>query len=191
MAPQSSSGVDPQLFKVGMRRLAAAVCLITSSTAAGARIGFTATAVCSVSAEPPTLLCCVNRGNVSHASILAAGIFAVNVLSLEDRALADRFSSPKVDREARFQAGIWLRMQTGAPVLESALAAFDCRIAQAVDVGTHGILLGEIQGIRVRESSAKSLLYAHGNYGGFASFLHDQCAELLWMPRWEGLDPGG
>ncbi|MBV8806663.1 MAG: flavin reductase family protein, partial [Sinobacteraceae bacterium] len=174
----------------GMRRLAAAVCLITSTTSAGEKVGLTATAVCSVSAEPPTLLCCINRGSLSHAAIRAAGIFAINVLALEDRGLADRFSSPHLDWEARFQAGIWLRLNTGAPILESALAAFDCRITQAVDVGTHGILFGEIQAMRVRQTTAKSLLYAHGSYGGFMSYLHEQSAQLLWMPPWQH-DPGG
>jgi flavin reductase (NADH)/flavin reductase len=169
-----------------MRRLAAAVCLITSVRPGGDRLGLTATAVCSVTADPPTLLCCINRGSGSHAAIREAGVFAVNVLALEDRSLADRFASAKVDWDARFDAGLWMRMKTGSPVLESALAAFDCRVAQAVDVGTHGILFGEIQAIRVRESQARSLLYAHGNYGGFSLFADDQSAELLWIAPWEG-----
>ncbi|MBV8805987.1 MAG: flavin reductase, partial [Sinobacteraceae bacterium] len=57
-AVETELRVDPLQFKAGMRRLAAAVCLITSTTSAGEKVGLTATAVCSVSAEPPTLLCC-------------------------------------------------------------------------------------------------------------------------------------
>jgi flavin reductase (NADH)/flavin reductase len=183
--------IDSAVFKAGMRRLAAAVCLITSVRSDGSRIGLTATAVSSVTADPPTLLCCINRGSASHAAIRAAGVFAVNVLALEDRILADRFASQQTDWEGRFQQGLWLQLQTGSPVLESALASFDCRIAQAVDVGTHGIIFGEIQAIRVRDSNAKSLLYAHGSYGGFASYVHEQSAELLWMPPWEDHRAGG
>jgi len=180
--------LDSGSFKAGMRRLAAGVCLITSARSEGGRVGLTATAVCSVTADPPTLLCCINRGSASHAAIRAAGVFAVNVLALEDRSLADRFATT-TDWDARFETGLWLTLSTGSPILESALAAFDCRIVQTVDVGTHGILFGEIQSVRVRDARAKPLLYGHGGYGGFAYYSDDQNADLLWIPPWDHAEP--
>src|SRR5579872_2077682 len=118
---------DAEAFRSGMRHLAAHVCLITTSAPGGDRLGLTATAVCSVSADPPTLLCCVNRQIAPFAAIRESGIFAVNVLGVEDRELAERFAS-EIQGEERFDIGAWTAMSTGAPVLESALATFDCRL---------------------------------------------------------------
>ena len=176
--------IDLESFKTGMRWLASGVCLITTVDSNGARAGLTATAVCSVSSSPPTLLCCINRSNSSHAAIRNAGVFAVNVLSCEDRSLADRFASP-ISSESKFAEGLWCAMETGAPALESALASFDCRIADAVEVATHGILFGEIQAIRIRKTSAKPLLYAQGAYGGFFSLGASRGPDLTWVPTWE------
>lgn len=176
--------IDINDFKAGMRRFAAGVCLITTRSANGQRSGLTATAVCSVSAEPPTLLVCINRKNGSYATLCESGIFAVNVLAFDDKTLADRFASP-IAPEEKFTQGLWQVLETGAPVLESALVGFDCRLSQAVTVGTHDILLGEIQAVKVRPAEVKPLLFAHGGYGGFASQHATQMADLMWMPTWQ------
>jgi len=182
--PLTASPIDPESFRHAMRRLAAAVSLVTTELADGTRRGMTATAVCSVSMHPPTLLCCINRSNASYEAITRAGRFAVNVLSLEDRALADLFARPG-STEAKFAAGLWRCLSTGAPVLEGALASFDCRLSQDTAVGTHGILFGEIHAVAVRSGAAQPLLYAHGAYGGFASAARASELESLWIPRWD------
>ena len=114
-----------------MRHLAAHVCLITTVGSNGTRSGLTATAVCSVSPDPPTLLCCVNRQIAPFAAIRESGVFAVNVLGVEDRELAERFAGV-IQGEARFETGVWTTQITGAPLLESALATFDCRLTRLV-----------------------------------------------------------
>ena len=76
--------IDNDTFRTGMRHFAGHVCLVTTTHPSGERAGLTATAVCSVSAEPPTILICVNRQNSSHAVIRESKIFVVNVLALED-----------------------------------------------------------------------------------------------------------
>ena len=149
-----------------MRQLAGGVCIITSLGPDGGRVGLTATAVCSVSAEPPVLLICVNRDNRSHDVIREAGAFAVNVLGVGDRALAHRFAL-RVASEERFQGARWTTLLTGAPLLVSALASFDCRIAQVMDVGTHRVILGAVQAVRTAPAPDRPLLYANGSYGGF------------------------
>ncbi len=170
-------------FKAGMRRLAAGVCLITTSQGEGQRSGLTATAVCSVTAEPPTLLVCVNRKNGSYAAIKQSGIFAVNVLAYDDRPLADRFASP-IAPEEKFGQGLWQTLATGAPVLESALVGFDCRLTSAIEAGSHDILLGSIEAVKVRPTDVKPLMFAHGGYGGFSAANTPPMADLLWMPTW-------
>lgn len=170
-------------FRNGMRRLAAGVCLITTRQADGQRSGLTATAVCSVSAEPPTLLVCVNRKNGSYAAIQQAGVFAVNVLAFDDRSLSDRFASP-IPGEEKFQQGLWQPLSTGAPVLESALVAFDCRLSEAIEAGSHDILLGRIEAVKVGDTEVQPLMFAQGSYGGFAPAHAQARADLLWMPSW-------
>lgn len=81
--PQSPQPVDADQFRLGMRTLAAAVTLITS-TGSGHRHGMTATAVCSVSAEPPTLLVCLNKATATHGAVAKSGAFCVNLLRAED-----------------------------------------------------------------------------------------------------------
>jgi flavin reductase (DIM6/NTAB) family NADH-FMN oxidoreductase RutF len=175
--------VDALAFRLAMRRLAAGVCLITTEAPDGTRCGLTATAVCSVSAQPPTLLCCINRQSASHKAIVGNKIFAVNVLALDDRSLADQFAKP-IPSADKFAGGLWTRLETYAPVLESALASFDCRLSHSVEVGTHAILFGEILAAQVRSAMAKPLLYAHGGYGHFASVTANELHDL-WMPTWD------
>lgn len=170
MQAQPGSGIDPESFKTGMRQLAGGVCIITSLSADGQRAGLTATAVCSVSANPPVLLVCVNRDSRSHDVIREAGVFAVNVLDVLDQALAHRFAGT-VAGDVRFYGACWTQLLTGAPVLDSALACFDCRITQTVDVGTHRIVLGAVQAVRLGAPGGRPLLYAHGSYGGFTAWV--------------------
>src|SRR5437870_7894087 len=83
--------VDAQQFKMGMRSLAGAVNIITSAHA-GHRYGMTATAVCSASAEPPTVLVCVNKLATTHGAIARGRVFCVNVRRADDWALSTTFS---------------------------------------------------------------------------------------------------
>lgn len=166
--------VDPGDFKQGMRRLGASVCIISTRRADGARNGLTATAVCSLSADPPMLLACLNRASNSFAAVAEAGVFAVNVLSLHDAAVADHFAGTRPADE-KFQAGDWGVAFTGAPILTTGLAAFDCEVERVVEAGTHGIILGAVRQVVLGEAGKAPLLYAGGAYGGFSAEL----AELL------------
>lgn len=156
--------IDAASFKAGMRQLTAGVTLVTTQTADGARSGLTATAVCSVSAEPPILLVCVNQQNGSYAAIRESGRFAVNVLASDDMDLSNRFASA-VTGDERFHHGQWTTLSTGAPILHSALAAFDCTLLEVKDMGSHGVFFGRIDAIQVADDSTTPLLYGRGNYG--------------------------
>ena len=168
-------------FRSAMRHLAGHVCLITASAEDGSRNGLTATAVCSVSAEPPTLLCSVYSALASFDTIQQSEAFAVNVLAHTDKTLADRFAS-KIRGEERFASGDWDTLKTGAPILKTALASFDCQLVKTVMMNTHGILFGEIKDVQITRMNRKPLLYAHGNYGRFQPQSADQEAGLEWFP---------
>ena len=125
---------------------------------------------CSASAEPPTVLVCINRSAATHQAILEAGILCVNVLRHEDQQLSTLFSGAQKG-DSRFRPERWMRLATGAPVLESALVAFDCRVVQRFAHGTHTIFLGEVQQVHLGRKG-KPLLYADGQYAKLASLGH-------------------
>ncbi len=152
-------------FKAGMRRLAASVCVITVANADGTRGGLTATAVCSMSADPPTLLCALNKSSNSYPAIERAGAFGVNVLGPDHHGVAQRFSS-SLPGEEKFQLGDWTQAAGGSPLLTSAVVAFDCRLTATFEVATHVVMIGEIDGIILGEGGSP-LLYADGSYGAF------------------------
>ena len=165
-------------FKLGMRSLAGAVNLITCRRD-GRLYGMTATAVCSATAEPPTVLACINRSATTHGAVAAAEIFCVNVLRPEDRELSALFSGTAKGEE-RFRPEQWQTLSTGAPVLKNALVAFDCRVVNRMAHGTHTVFLGEVQQLLIGRKG-KALLYADGQYAKLASLAHGE-------PLPEGLD---
>ncbi|WP_291959599.1 flavin reductase family protein [Chelatococcus sp.] len=144
-------------FRLGMRRLAGAVCLVTTSENRQ-DAGLVATAVSSVSAEPPTLLVCVNRSASAWPVIERSGVFCVSVLGHAALPLVGQFSAPD-RRDERFSTGSWQRLGGGAPVPEGALAVFDCAVAQIVPWHSHAIILGAVREVTLTEGADVPLLY--------------------------------
>lgn len=139
--------VDTSSFRNAMAMLGGAVSVITTDGPAG-RFGFTASAVCSVTDSPPTLLVCMNRNSHSNAHFKANGTLCVNVLAGTHQALSGAFANKTMSMEERFAVTHWSVLESGAPVMQEALVNFDCRIAQVHEVGSHSIFYCEVQGIR-------------------------------------------
>jgi flavin reductase (DIM6/NTAB) family NADH-FMN oxidoreductase RutF len=158
--------VDPESYKRGMRQLAASVTIVTTAHE-GQRRGLTATAVCSLSAGPPTLLVCVNRLAAAHDLIVAGGRFCVNVLAEEHAKLSRRFAGAETG-EARFSAGTWEPLTTGAPALREAMASFDCELLHQLPVETHSVFIGRVVDV-VSHPGRRPLLYADGCYVGLGA----------------------
>ena len=156
--------IDAAAFKKGMRHLAASVTLITTRHRQQ-RGGLTATAVCSVSAEPPQLLVCVNKTASAHDPIGHAGFFCVNILSPQHRKIAERFAGMDgVEGDDRFNdMGDWATLTTGAPVLRGCPVSFDCKLVAELSAGTHTIYIGEIVDLAL-DPAAPALLYADGTF---------------------------
>lgn len=151
--------VDRQAFRSGMARLAAAVNIVTSTGDDG-WCGFTASAVCSVTDNPPTLLVCMNKGSQSRGAIKASGVLCVNTVAGPHEELSMRFSGANgvKDMKTRFAGGEWLTLITGAPALADAMVAFDCRVVHTAEIGTHDVLFCEVVGIHEGEAS-EGLVY--------------------------------
>ena len=151
---------DRQSFREAMSRLGAAVNIITTTGPSG-DAGFTASAVCSVTDNPPTLLVCINKTASQHDYIKSTGILCVNVLAHEHEELSPIFAGAgDVPMTDRFALAKWLRLATGAPALETAAASLDCKIDHIVEVGTHSVLFCMVQAIHL--GKANSGLIYHG-----------------------------
>ena len=159
----SARFVETAKFRLAMRQMASAVTIVTSG-AGPSRRGITATAVCSLSAEPPSLLACINKETQCHELILRCGYFCVNVVGGDNEALANRFAGRDGSHGlARFSAGSWVTLATGAPVLEDATAAFDCKLLDSCDGGTHSIFIGGILETRINVAQPV-LMYRSGSF---------------------------
>ncbi|GHF25056.1 oxidoreductase [Kordiimonas sediminis] len=139
--------ISAEDFKQGMRRLGGAVNIVTTSCD-GVWYGLTATAVTSLTAEPPRLLCCVNRQGATYGAISKSRNLCVNVLSTEHKDLAMIFAGMSGESETeRFTKGTWAAGSTGAPRLVGAMASFECTVESILDSGSHGIVIGSIEGL--------------------------------------------
>lgn len=158
--PQKTAELADE-FKRGMRRMAASVCLITQG-AGEERNGMVATAVTSVSVDPPSLLVCINK-NASINETLSIGVkFAVNVLSNSHCELAGPFQSSN-SRHLRFKTGTWENHALGVCYLQDSQCSLFCSVEKRIDHLTHTIIIGSVFDIYVSEKF-DPLLYANGKY---------------------------
>ena len=154
--------MDTMKFRNVMRHQAGAVTIIAVGNP-GNRTGLTATAMCSLSDQPPSVLICVNKNASAHAPIREARCFSVNLLASPQHELAKRFSTKKTEGEARFDAHDWEILTTGAPILKNTIASLDCELIGEHTVDTHSIFIGRVQDGRFSEA-AEPLLYFRGDF---------------------------
>lgn len=157
--------VSSEQFRNGMRRLGGAVNIVTSACG-DTFSGLTATAVTSLSAEPPRLLACINRAGATFETISKGRCMAVNVLGAQHKNLAMRFAGMEGEPETdRFAEGLWKTGTSGAPIFNEALVSFDCEIESILDAGSHGIVIGTILDICLsRPAEDTPLCYIDGNW---------------------------
>ena len=142
-------------FRSAMRHVAATVYAVTTG-GAGERHGILATAVSSLSFEPPSLLVCINRAASLHEPLACAEICCGNVLGRGKRAIAEVFEKARGER--RFAVGEW-HEHHGVPVLANAQSYFICRTAHRHEFGTHTIFIGELVDARHRENATPLTYY--------------------------------
>lgn len=155
--------MDGALYRAIMRHQAGAVAVIAVGEP-GARNGLTATAVCSLSDDPPTVLACIRRTARTHDAINRLGVFSVNLLAADQQDMAELFSGTRgVSGEDKFEGADWTTLATGAPILRRSLASLDCRLEEQHGFATHSIFIGSVQDGTVR-AEAEPLLYFRGDY---------------------------
>ena len=162
LAPEMHELEDPTAFITAMAGAVTPVSIVTTDGPAG-KFGMTVSAVSSVSADPPTVLACINQRSPACEAIRENGVFCINLLSDKHQSLADNFAGRAESGESYdFNKGDWLQAKSGAHMLMSATASFDCVVTQAHIAGTHLIVIGEV--LSAKASDNKALGYKNREY---------------------------
>src|SRR5512134_3650827 len=154
--------VSGEEFRSALARWGSGVAIVTAA-AAGKIHGMTVSAFASVSLDPPLVLVCADKSSNTLGVIEEGRVFAVNILCSAQRDLSNKFASKK-DEHLRFQGVAWRAGATGAPILEGALAALDCRVVAAHDAGDHVIYVGRVEAVEMGQG--EPLVYYGGAYRG-------------------------
>ena len=148
-------------FRSAMRRFASTVSIISVQSGSD-RHGTTATAVTSVSLDPPSLLVCINQDSRLHGFLRAESRFCVNFLHVGNRNVSRVFSSALTSAE-RFAHGDWQTDHNAIPYLADAQANLFCAKELEVPYGSHTVFIGRVFDARVRDD-VYPLLYGNGSY---------------------------
>jgi len=155
--------VTQQTYREAMACLGAAVNVITTDGPGGKR-GFTASAVCSVTDTPPTLLVCLNRNSDSNEALKINRVACINVLQAAQEHLSPVFAGmTEGDYAERFGRAEWTTLETGCAVLEGALVSLDCKIVAVNEVGTHSVFICEVVALKVAPTG-QGLVYFGRRY---------------------------
>ena len=152
-------------FRLAMRRLAASVSVLTL-VRDGQPFGMAATAVCSLSFEPPSTLACINRSASLHDDFAVVERFGVNILAVEQEDIARRFSDPRF-RNSRFEGVEWDMHEEDVPLIAGSQASIVCSRAGRFEHGSHSILIGQALHGKVR-TDVCPLLYSDGTFARHA-----------------------
>ncbi|MDF3299334.1 flavin reductase family protein [Streptomyces tropicalis] len=164
-APSGLGGVrlaSPDLLRSVFRRHAAGVAVVTAGGAAGP-VGFTATSLSSVSAEPPMLSFGIGTGGSSWPVVSRADHVGVHILGEHQQDLAALFARSGADRFGPGTA--WREGPEGVPVLDGVLAWLVCRIVARVPAGEHRIVIAEVV-LGDPTGAGRPLLYHQGRFNG-------------------------
>lgn len=169
VADPSDPNTNAERFRRVWRGFGSAVALIATEHR-GRRHAMLATAVSSVSMDPPSLLACINRSASAYQAIVDRGAFSVGILPARAHGLGQHMA--RVSGDERFALGDWNRYgdEGGAigrlPWLAEAQATIFCRTDRSMDYGTHTILIGVVEAV-TDPHRTDPLLYCEGRYGFF------------------------
>ncbi|MFC5588919.1 flavin reductase [Sporosarcina soli] len=170
--------VDNLVFRDVIGHFASGVTVITTKHE-GTNYGVTASAVSSLSVDPPMLLVCINQATGTCNAISKQKVFGVNILHEDQGDIALQFARPSADK---FKGIDITEGKLGEPILKDTLAHLECRVVQEVTGGTHSVFLAEV--IHASSEERKPLTYYRGKFGRFISqndeaVFHDLRSKVL------------
>lgn len=167
--PEQQTADLGMAMKMGMRRLASGVSILSTRDDAGERHAMTVSSVTSVSDNPASLLVCVNKQVALEGHLSTLGTpFAINILGSDQQAISNRCAGFEGDKP-RFSLGDWRQGRDQVPYLADAQATFFCESDQVMTYGTHHIVVARIHEVKLGELSVDPLIYVDGGYAAIAS----------------------
>lgn len=160
LAPNGRTGVDPVAFRTAFREHPAGVVVVTLDAGSGP-VGFTASSLASLSADPPLVSFGINATSSSWPHLLEADSAVVHFLSADHERLARTFATSGIDR---FAETTWERLETGEPVLTDADRWLRVAIQHRIPAGDSRLIVGLVEELRLGAERASSLLYRNGGY---------------------------
>jgi flavin reductase (DIM6/NTAB) family NADH-FMN oxidoreductase RutF len=150
-------------FIEAMSQIVSGVSIVTTDGPAG-RFGLTVSSFCSLDADPPMVLICVNQRSPLLQAIIQNRVLALNVLAESHAQLADVFAGrPNHGVAYDFGRASWIAGETKSPLLEGAVALFDCDLAEHYEAATHVIFTAKVR--RSQHDPQIPLLYTRRAYG--------------------------
>jgi flavin reductase (DIM6/NTAB) family NADH-FMN oxidoreductase RutF len=150
-----------ETYRAAMRGLASTVCVVAAGTPHGPR-GMTATALMSLSVEPPTLAVAINRAASLNRALAPGASLTIHLLTERHGELAKAFAGGLPPHQ-RFAVGDWRFEADGEPLLADASAGFSCRVDQRLETSTHSLIIARVLAVR-QSSGVRPLLYANGDF---------------------------
>jgi flavin reductase (DIM6/NTAB) family NADH-FMN oxidoreductase RutF len=165
-ADVTAAEVPAAQFRHAMGHFATGVTVVTSIGADGNPVGTTASAVSSLSLDPPLILVCFDRESQTLNAVRTHGAFAVNVLAAPQRHLSVNFARHGL---AAAWHGVRHRPgRTGSPRLDGVLATLECTVEHCLPGGDHEIVIGRVRYVETSgDDEAAPLLYWRGGYSSF------------------------
>ena len=151
-------------FLDAMSKLVSSVHIVTTDGVFG-KAGVTVSAVTSVTVDSnkPVMLCCLHQESSAAPILIKNKCFCINSLKNNQREIADTFARKSIDHKSnKFGVSTFEVLTTGAPVLSQSLVSFDCNLLSYELTGSHHIILGEVQALKVNQGNP--LLYTNRQY---------------------------
>jgi flavin reductase (DIM6/NTAB) family NADH-FMN oxidoreductase RutF len=161
--PEPPQAVSSEVFRRACGRFATGVAIAGAIDANGVPHGLTVNSFSSVSLDPPLISICLGHAIAAIDVFRQARYFGLSVLRAEQRELSERFAMRLDDR---FESLAWFRGETGAPLLDAALATIECQTMHRVTAGDHDIFIGEM--IHASAHDGDPLIYFASEYGHLA-----------------------
>ena len=165
--------VNSREYRTALGRFAAGVTVITTVGSEGKPEGMTANSFSGLSLEPPLIHWCIGKSAPTHDTFRASEHFAVNILRADQQQISNQFATPSADK---FIGIDWRPGLGGGPIIDDALAVFECSNWGQNEGGDHTILVGEVESFTYRDGDP--LLFSAGKYAPVAPYPDDSLGKI-------------
>jgi flavin reductase (DIM6/NTAB) family NADH-FMN oxidoreductase RutF len=147
----TAPGIDAKTFWMTLGSRATGMTVVTTDSDEGPS-GFLGLSASHITADPATMLVSIDKKTSALAGVLSRKHFAINFLPVGAEAIADAFGGKsELSGADRFTIGDWGTLETGAPVLKTALGVFDCVVEDVIERGSISIVIGRVAAASVAD----------------------------------------